>query len=233
MKLRQLLNEIDRKATTALISKYFYECLNKYFSEYKKYDWEVPNFKLRAGTRNAGEFSYIPTKSKPMEPTLTINPDFAIDDFLRPIVFHETIHFVQANLSGMKLEPYNEIRYEKRDHHDSFFKKMMNEMNSKEGSDYITITQDATKLTNAHKSFFVYGFENNLGQFAYVWSPKENAGIDNWLNAVGKQKHKNIFKFETNDYYFKTKNSQAKPATLRFGIIEEPSKIEMVKKHFI
>lgn len=232
MKLRQILNELDRKATTSLISKYFHECMNKFFSEYKKYDWEIPTFKLRAGTSRAGEFSYIPTKSKPMQPTLTINPDFAGDDFLRSIVFHETIHFVQANLSGMKLEPYDQIRYERQDDHDKFFHKMMNEMNSKEGSDYITVKQDATKLSTAYKKFFVYGFESNEGYFGYVWSPTENSKVENWLNTAGKQKYKNIFKFETDDYWFKTKKSQIKGNSLNFGVIEDSSKIELVKKHF-
>lgn len=229
MTLRQVLNEIDSGKIVSEIERHFKECITKHFSQFKKYvgsEWPIPKFVLRQGTTNAGEFSYIPTNSTPQNQKLTINPDFAVEPFLKQIVFHETIHYVQANLRGSRISPYDIGPYKLA--HDQYFMSKMADINSIEGSNFITVKQDARQLETAHKEFHVYGIETKSGQFATIWSPKAQPQLEKWLKD-NASRYNNTFYFVTTDYYFKTKNTQFKGASLKWGVVEDPAKIEKMR----
>lgn len=218
----------------SLTEKYFNECIDRYFQEYRSNmgEWGIPVFKVRSGTATAGLFSYIPAKGRLMNQSITMNPDIAAngDDMLRRVVFHETIHYVQTNLSIRRLPPYQNGK--STDGHDSYFSEMMIRMNSVEGRDYVTVTQDATSIKVSSKEIYVYGIETNSGDFATVWSPTESEVVKSWLTTTARAKHKNIFWFTTNDYYFKEKGSKIKSGgSLRFAAVDKPDKVELCKKH--
>jgi len=218
----------------SLTEKYFNECMSRYFQEYKSSmeEWGIPVFKVRSGTATAGLFSYIPAKGRLMNQAMTMNPDIAAngDDMLRRVVFHETIHYVQTNLSIRRLPPYQDGK--STDDHDKYFTDMMGKINSGEGQDYVTVKQDATNIKVSSKEIYVYGIETNSGDFATVWSPTESEAVKSWLTTTGKAKHKNVFWFTTNDYYFKEAGSKIKSGgSMRFAGVDKPDKIEFVKKY--
>ncbi len=230
-----LIQESGYGNIKSLTEKYFNECMNKYFSEYKKYmgEWEIPIFKVRSGTATAGLYSYIPTKTNLLNQAITMNPDIAAngDDMVRRVAFHETIHYVQMNLAVRRLDPYPD-RKVTNNGHDGFFHEMMGKINSKEGSNYITVKQDSSEIQVSNKEFYVYGFETNTGQFGSMWSPTEAPALKNWLETTAKAKHKNIFWFKTDDYYFKESKSKFKGNSLKFVGIDKPDKIDLCKKNF-
>lgn len=229
MKLKQILNEIDKKTGIAEISKFFHECINKYFPEYKKFvgtDWDIPKFTIKSLQRNAGQFNYIPVRGKIGNPILIINTDFASSEFSRPITFHETIHYIQANLTARKLTPYESGKW--KDAHDSYFIEKMNLINSKEGVNYVTKTENAEKLQVSANDFWVYGFITLKNEYAYMWSIKENDVMKNWINNVAQQKYPKTFIFKTNDYYFKTPQNRFSGTKLKFGVVDKPEKEQLI-----
>lgn len=238
MKLMNIFESLLVETNASLIEKYFNECISRHFPEYRKYvgsDWPIPKFRLRSGTKNAGVFSFIPTGKTPLNQTLTINTDFAGEKFLRSIVFHETIHYVQANLSGMKLPPYDANRY--KVDHDAYFMDMMRKINSVEGENYITIKQDAGQLDVASKPFFVYGFVTHKNQYAYAWSTIPVQEMSKWLKNVAIEKYKSIFEFETSDYYFKTGKQKFTKSSfsfnspdVKFGVVDKPEKEQYINQ---
>ena len=238
MKLRKLieslLTEADLNAIKKNTEQYFNQCMAKYFSEYrgKMSEWGIPTFKVRSGTQNAGLFSYVPNIGKLSNQSITMNPDIAANgELLRRVAFHETIHYVQTNLSVRRLPPYEDGK--RTSVHDAYFIEMMNKINSGEGSNYVTVKQDAVEILVASKEFYVYGIEDDKGRFATVWSPTENSTMYNWLIRTGKEKYENIFQFKTDDYYFKTSLSKFTRGSIKFALVENADKIELCKKNFI
>jgi len=231
---KSILTEADLNAIKKNTEQYFNQCMAKYFSEYrgKMSEWGIPTFKVRSGTQNAGLFSYVPNIGKLSNQSITMNPDIAVNgELLRQVAFHETIHYVQTNLSVRRLSPYEDGK--RTSIHDAYFIEMMNKINSGEGSNYVTVKQDAAEILVASKEFYVYGFEDDNGRVATVWSPTENSKLHNWLMHTGKEKYKNIFQFKTDDYYFKTSSSKLKGGTMKFTVVEKADKIELCKKNFI
>lgn len=230
-----LIQESGYGNIKSLTEKYFNECMDRYFPEYKKYmsEWGIPVFKVRSGTATAGLFSYIPNKGKLSNQSITMNPDIAAngDDMVRRVTFHETIHYVQTNLSIRRLPPYENGK--NTDHHDKYFNDMMGKINSEEGKDYVTVKQDSEGIQVSSKEIYVYGIETNRGDFASVWSPTQSEELEKWLMTTAKAKYKNVFYFKTNDYYFKDSKSKLKNGgNLRFVGINKPDKIQMCRDNF-
>lgn len=223
MKLRYLLNEGKYDAIKLLMKKYFIACSKKYFPDFHG-KYPVPTFEIKSH-HWAGWF-------KSSGNIIGISNDLAAqtDEYnIKSTVYHETIHYYQFHTYAPK-----QWTYITNGGHDAFFKEKMLAINSIEGSGFINIKHQHSKIAKSATEITVYGFVDNQNNYAFMWTPKPNEKMINWINTSAKSRYKNIFIFSTDDFYFKTNQNRYKGGpSLKFGIIEEPSKIELVKKHFI
>ena len=228
MKLRKLLNEGKYDVSKQNMKIWFEECIKKYFSEYKDRigtEFFYPTFEIKTDQKRAGWFKSSFIGDKPITPVIGLNPDF-IEHTAKNIVFHETIHYIQANTYG-----YTKYKLASNGGHDSFFIEKMNKINSIEGKDFITIKQETQSLANksTSKTFWVYGILTHDGTFAFAHSSKTNDNIEQHLiKQKNAGKYKKVYKFQTN--IFKYKIGSVNKTGLKFNIpVEQPTEYELQK----
>jgi hypothetical protein len=229
MKLKKLLVETLSKNE---VEKLFLLCIKKYFSEYYSEinEWGIPKFTLVDMPSKAGLFVYIPRKGSIANPVLKINKDFNTESFYKPVIYHETIHYIQANLVARNLPPYESGKW--KDPHDAYFHKMAEKINSIEGENFITATHDVNKhgSPTMNTPIYVYGFFYG-SKPGFVWSKEPSDKLNDYILQRDKP-----FKFETQDFWYKNSQLKVNPTTtksLKFGIISDPDRIEFIKTKLI
>lgn len=211
------LNEGKYDSTKLKMEKYFNECSKKYFSEFSGM-YKNPVFVVKEHVGWAGWFSASRNE-------IGVVPELSLDDnVLKSTIFHETIHFYQDN-------SYNPKKDEgKKADHGRWFISKMEEINKGEGVGFVRPKEDAVNVKNTVNSFWVYGIITKDGMYAYIWTPNEVESIDEWINGKAKNTYAGTFKFQTNDYYYKTPGQQYKKGkSMKFGGIDDKSKIEFIK----
>lgn len=171
IKLRDIMSEGKYAASEADMKKWFDECMRKYFPQYVskitrpfrtipktgiaeqyidpdwKDNWVYPDLQVKSlkgrGSTGICQTSRIKRNGQIVMPIIAVSPEYIKTDG-RSIVFHETIHYVQA----YTYTPI-EHKYMSNGGHDSFFKEMMNKMNAVEGENYITIEYDQTTKSDS------------------------------------------------------------------------------------
>ncbi len=227
MKLKTILNEVT---STSKLEYFFKECMQKYFPEYYSdiQEWGIPKFSITSMPTKAGLFVYQPRTGHIVNPVLKINKDFVDDDkFLRPVVFHETIHYVQANIVARRIKPYLDGKW--RVVHDAYFIEKMNKINAVEGNDYVTPTHNVSTHGQppSKDTIHIYGYFHG-SRPVYMWTVKPSEKLEKYMSTKDKP-----FYFSTNDSWFKTPPQQFRDSakTLKLGIVDDPDKIVLVNKN--
>jgi len=160
MRLKQYLTEeINRKNAKAEFKKLFSEFTVKYFPNNPHLE---PKFKLRSHDKRVGYYS-------PKDKSVNIHPDATLDEGLfKSIVFHELIHYYDHIIAGAMSNIMHKFT---QGGHGPFFQEVMGRINRKEGKDFITIKQDATKLLTI-KEFYIFFAKYGTDSYAVLWSKK-------------------------------------------------------------
>lgn len=233
MKLVSLYEALLLENSKVQMEAHFIACMKKYFPEYYHLisQWGKPKFSIRDMPSKAGLFSYKFVNNSVTDQVIHINKDFMEEPFLKSVMFHETIHYVQANLVARKLSPYVSGKWS-TDGHDKYFFDMVSKMNSVEGDNFVSRNHDASQTNPALKdSIYIYGFVDSR-YYAYVWSNKPLQNIQNFLEKQSRiYRYKGIFNFTTNDLWYKSPTTKVtdKTTKFKFGIITDADKIEYIK----
>lgn len=209
IKLRSLLFEkyiFEASKTESVqdIRKWFYECMNTYFPEYRAKigsELQEPKFVIKR-IKSVGLYSSIKNKDGTVsEPTITLHPDF-IATTGRSTTFHETIHYVQSYHYNFSEQRRSVKIY---GGHDAFFDKWMTTMNASEGAGYITVTQtrETYKDVKTGRKFWVYAALNSSGDLLVTHSKRFNEDGKRWLNTRKiLKKDPKVYMFETDEFKY-------------------------------
>lgn len=234
MQLSELYKTMLLENSKVQMEAHFIACMKKYFPEYYPLinQWGKPKFSIRDMPSKAGLFSYKFTANSVSDQVIHMNKDLMEEPFLKSIMFHETIHYVQVNLVARKIAPYISGKWP-GDGHDKYFFEMVSKMNSIEGENFVSKTHDM--IHNAPKalgdSINVYGFYDGR-YYAYVWSSKPSQHMQDALNKLNsRNNYKAIFNFKTDDPWYKTPPQKItdKTTKFKFGIVDDATKIEYIK----
>ncbi len=149
--LTQLYTE-SKSSILALMSKYYDEVMNKYLNKYmvdQKIFINSPSFGVKSHPR--WHAWYNPTESAIYISTTTA--EHADAQFIKSLMYHEAIHYVQTCLNADRSNP-----------HGSFFIKCMNDINRGEGYELVKI-KDEEVIYDSDKPFRVIGFKDNNGYY--------------------------------------------------------------------
>jgi len=164
IKLINIINEeYNKRQTLGEMENYFNECIKMFYSEYKSQindgTFLYPKFAIeRLPGNQIGLCSYSwnnRTKEIIGDITIHLHTDYATNEMVKSVIFHETIHFIQANLKNHKLEPYP-FGTDKSNAHDSFFFSECSRMNVVLGTDFIKKSATIDNFTDLSNSFYVY-----------------------------------------------------------------------------
>jgi hypothetical protein len=226
IKLRSLffeqLVEANRAESVQQIRKWFYECMEKYFPEYKAKigsELQEPKFEVRS-IKSVGLYSSLKYKDgKVGDPKIILHPNF-IDTDGRSTTFHETIHYIQSYYYN-----YNEFKRSVRIYggHDAFFDSWMNKMNAVEGDGYIDVeaTHDKYKDVKTVRKFWVYAYLADSGDLRVTHTKRFNEKIKVWLLRMKSNGNaEKVYMFETDEYKYQL--GKISSGSVWVGVIENP-----------
>lgn len=224
MNLRNIIEASKYDTSKSQMKQWFIQCISKYFPQHKPdvgNDWEMPTFLIKTDKKRAGWFQCSFKGDIVVNPVITVNPDF-VHSTMRNIVFHETIHYVQANVYG-----YTKYRLAQNGGHDSFFIEMMNKINSGEGQGFVTVKQDSQQLSG-NKEFWVYGVKTTRGEFGFLSTAKQNPLILNHLKQGIGVRYVDVYEFKTAELKYKIGSFTKR--SLKLGVpMTQPTDEELSK----
>jgi len=208
IKLRSLfsqqLAEASKAQSVQQMREWFYECMEKYFPEYKAKigsELQEPKFQVKS-IKSVGLYSSIKYRDGTVkDPTIILNPNF-FEIKGRSTTFHETIHYIQSYHYNY-YEFNASIRHTGA--HDDFFKDWMNKMNAVEGPDYIVIASDREMFKNVKtvRKFWVYAYLTADGDLNVTHTKRFNPKMEAWiLRMKSKSNVAKVYMFETDEYKY-------------------------------
>ena len=224
MKLRNIIEASKYDVSKIQMKQWFIQCITKYFFFYLSdlgNDWEMPTFLIKTHKSRAGWFQCSFKGDIVVNPVITVNPNF-VHSTARNIVFHETIHYVQANTFGNR--KYSMMA---NGGHDSFFIEMMNKINSGEGQGFVTVKQDTQQLSG-NKEFWVYGVKTTRGEFGFLSTAKQNLPVLNALKKGLGVRYDDVYEFKTDKLKYKIGSVSKRGMSLGVPIIQ-PTDEELSK----
>jgi hypothetical protein len=193
--LKEVTNKNDKLNT---IRKYFYDCLDEFYPEYKQYTNQfTPKFEIKNLRGAAGHCKSTRRNGNLINIEIVIQDDFSSgDDVTKSVVYHETIHYMQDILIEFKLEPYI-AGYIRGDYHDKFFMSELERMNKVLGNNFVTRTEDRKDLEGAVNRFiYIIRYSDEV----YQAKSKLNSNSSRYLAATSIKENIRDFKWWIKNY---------------------------------
>lgn len=201
----------SKSDTLKMMPVYFEEVMDKYLNKYMvniKNFLAYPEFVVRS--TNSMHAWYNQTRGE-----IGICYTDAVNgtpDLIKRLVYHEAIHYVQSSIGA-----------DRRDPHGEFFKKCMDEINTGEGRNFVTIKSPAIEY-ETKKPFRVVGFVTPGGKYYFGRVPRE-VNLDSDLETVKKfataRGSDKIFSFTYNSGYFEKSMPSVSGKSGGFAIFNE------------
>lgn len=192
-KLITLLVE-SKSDTLKMMPVYFEEVMDKYLNKYMvniKHFLAYPTFVVRSTNRmhawqssSRGEIGISYTDAVNGTP-----------DLIKSLIYHEAIHYVQSSIGADRGDPHGE-----------FFKKCMDEINTGEGFELVTIKSPATEY-ETKKPFRVIGFIAPGGKYYFGRVPREanlNSDLEDVRKIASSKGSDKLFSFTYNSGHYQT-----------------------------
>ena len=153
----------------------------------------------------------------PNSHTIFIDPDVAFNETRRKqTMYHETIHSIDPDWR----HPSNRVTAG----HGDFFEKIMDRINAKHGSNFVTKEGEITSDLVTQKEFYVYWYEDG-NKVKFLWAKKDLPYFRYKIKASAQDR--NTYVTKVNMMWFKTGEEITEKKTLKkISIISDTMYIE-------